>query len=424
MISKLLGGKSEYTKNILTLITGTGVAQLIPIAVSPILTRLYSPEDFGLIALYLSLVSIITVLCTCRYEMALMLPKKDSEVNGVVKLITIMVVCSSLFFLFLFLFFSEKIALFLGNELLSNWLYLIPLSIVLTALFQVLNYLLIREEQFKNLASNKVVSSACNASAQLGVGYTLNSSWGLLLGHIANLSISILLILRLKSIRKYFRFSKSNARIAANEYKKFPLYDMPAILINLFANQIPLLILGKFFGLGVLGAYSFMYKTLMLPIGLISNSVLDVFKKKATVDFQNDGHCIDIYMKTLKRLVLLGVVPFTGLAFIAPELFAFIFGAEWRLAGEFAQYMAPMFFLNFIANPLSYTFFIAGKQSANLKGQVLILGCSILSALIGYFFNDVYLFFLALSSLNCLIYILYIYLSFRYARGVDATSLH
>ncbi len=412
--------KSEYTKNILTLITGTGIAQLVPIVVSPILTRLYSPEDFGLLALYLSLVSICTVLCTCRYEMAIMLPEKNSDVNSIIKLLVLVTLISS-FVIFLFLFFySFEVAAFFGNRELSSLIIYLPLSIVLTALFQALNYLLIRDSHFERLAKNKVISSTSNASVQLGFGYTINSSWGLFFGHLASLFVSIFIIFRSKKVNHYFIFKRAKARAAAKEHQKFPRYDMPAILLNLFANQIPLLVLGKFFGLSVLGAYSFMYKTLMMPVGLISNSVLDVFKNKATEDYSKEGTCVVVYIETLKKLIYLGLPIFIFLGFYSPNLFAFVFGEQWRLAGQFAQYMAPMFFFNFIANPLSYTFFIAGKQSVNLKGQTLILLCSVLSALIGYYVSNVTVFIIVFSALNSLIYMLYIYLSYSYSRGKNA----
>ena len=129
----MLRKRSDYTKNVITLMTGTGLAQLVPILISPILTRLYSPEDFGLIALYLSIVSIMTVLSTGRYEMAIMLPDKDDDVKGILKLIFNLTLCMSLVYFIIVLFFSNEIGMFLGSEKLAPWLYVIPLSIILTS---------------------------------------------------------------------------------------------------------------------------------------------------------------------------------------------------------------------------------------------------------------------------------------------------
>jgi len=411
--------KSTFSKNVFTLFTGTALAQIIPVAISPILTRLYEPEDFGLLAIYLSIVSIMCVVATCRYEMAIMLPKTDNEVNSIVKLIFSLITFTAFISFIIVLFYSTNIAVFFGNPELANWLYLLPISIFLTSTSQTFTYLLIRNKNFKQLAINKVFASSTNVSLQLSVGATLNTSWGLLLGNIASILISILVIIKSKLIAKYFFFTDCEINKAAKKYKKFPLFDVPSVLLNLCANQLPLLVLGKFFGLGILGAYSFMYKTLMMPVNLISTSILDVFKQKATEDFNRDNNCRKIYVSTFMKLVCLATPIFSILGVFAPELFSMIFGNKWRLSGEFAQIMAPMFFFNFIANPLSYTFFIAGKQNINLRGQVLILLFSTISVITGVVLESAFAFVCAFSFLNSIIYLLYIMLSYRYSKGIN-----
>ncbi len=192
---------------------------------------------------------------------------------------------------------------------------------------------------------------------------------------------------------------------------------MPSVLVNVVANQLPLLALGKFFGLGVVGFYSLMYKVLMMPISLLSSTVLDVFKQRATEDYNKYGNCKDIYVKTFKSLVMLGIVPFTILGIFAPEIFAFVFGEDWRVAGEFAQIMTPMFFLNFIVNPLSYTFFIAQKQKLNLIGQFILLILTMISIYIGLQFND-YKIFISIFSISLSIYyVWYLWLSYYFSKG-------
>lgn len=400
--------------------TGTASAQAIPILMSPLLTRIYSPEDFGLIALYISLVSIVCVVSTCRYEMAIMLPKDETEVNSVTKLLLCLSISIALIALLVVIFFGREISLFLGDERLENWLFLLPISVFLSALSQTFYYLLIRNGEFKQLAKNKIVASVSNVSVQLGVGSTLHSPVGLLLGNIAGVTFASLVIVRSKLINKYYNFQNTDITSAAKKYKNFPKYDVPSVLINLFANQLPLLILGKYFGTSVLGAYSFMYRILMAPVNLLSNSVLDVFKQKATYDYNETQNCRSVYIYTFKKLVIMATPIFLVLGLFAPEIFELVFGKNWRTAGVFAQVMSPMFFLSFIANPLSYTFFIAGKQNINLKGQLLILLGSIFSALIGIYYGDAYIFVCTFSILNCLVYILYIYLSYKFSKGIQS----
>ena len=409
--------KSEFTKNVLTLMTGTTIAQAIPIAISPILTRIYTPEDFGVFAVYMAIASIISVIATGRYEMAIMLPKEEEDVKSIVKLIMILLTTvTSITFLIVF-FFNQAITNLFENPEISNWLYFLPISIFLVGLYQIYNYLLIREKNFKRLSTNKIIVSTTNASTQLGYGFAVSNGFGLLFGNIISYIISIYFIIRSKVVNKYFHFKDNSIKEVAKEYQNFPKYDVPSVLINVVANQLPLLALGKFFGLGVVGFYSLMYKVLMMPISLLSSTVLDVFKQRATEDYNKYGNCKDIYVKTFKSLVLLGIIPFTILGIFAPEIFAFVFGENWRVAGEFAQIMTPMFFLNFIVNPLSYTFFIAQKQKLNLIGQFILLLLTIISIYIGLQFNDEYFTVIAFAISYSFVYSFYLGISFKFSLG-------
>lgn len=411
--------KSEFSRNVLTLMTGTTIAQAIPIAISPILTRIYTPEDFGVFALYMAIVSIVAVIATGRYEMAIMLPKEDEDVKSIVKLIMILLLTVTFVTFLIIFFFNENITDAFENQEISSWLYFLPVSIFLVGLYQVYNYLLIREKNFKRLSTNKVIVSTTNAATQLSYGFAISNGFGLLFGNIISYIVSIYFIIKSKVVNKYFHFKDNSIKEVAKEYQNFPRYDVPSVLVNVVANQLPLLALGKFFGLGVVGFYSLMYKVLMMPISLLSSTVLDVFKQRATEDYNKYGNCKDIYIKTFKSLVLLGIVPFSILGIFAPEIFAFVFGESWKVAGEFAQIMTPIFFLNFIVNPLSYTFFIAQKQKLNLIGQFILLILTIISIYIGLQFNDEYITVITFAISYSFVYVFYLVISFKFSLGND-----
>lgn len=417
MLNKLKP-KSEFSGNVLTLMAGTTIAQAVPIAISPILTRIYTPEDFGVFALYMAISAIISVIATGRYEMAIMLPKKDEDVKSIVKLILILL-SSVVIFVFLIVFiFNQEITNLFENKEISSWLYFLPLSIFLVSIYQVFNYLLIREKSFKRLATNKVIVSTSNASTQLAIGLGTTSSFGLLFGNLTGYIVSISFIIKSKIINKYFHLRGLPIKKVANEYRNFPKYDVPSVLVNVVANQLPLFALGKYFSLGVLGYYSLMYKVLMMPINLLSNTVLDVFKQKATEDYNKYGNCKSIYISTLKKLFLLGIIPFTILGIFAPDLFAFVFGSNWRVAGEFAQIMMPMFYMKFVVSPLSYTLFIANKQKINFYGQIFLAFGIAVSIILSIHYNSEYMLVLLFSLNYIFIYTIYLFLSFKFSKGV------
>lgn len=411
--------KSDFAKNVITLMTGTTIAQAIPIAISPILTRIYTPEDFGVFALYMAIASIFAVIATGRYEMAIMLPHEEDDVKSIVKLI-ILILITITFIVFLVIFiFNNTITVFLDNPEISTWLYFLPISIFLVGLYQIYNYLLIREKNFKRLSKNKVIVSTTNSSTQLVYGFTISNGFGLLIGNIISYIVSIYFIVKSKTVNKYFNFKDNSINKVAKEYQNFPKYDVPSVLVNILSNQLPLFALGKYFSLGTVGFYSLMYKVLMMPIGLLSNSILDVFKQRATEDYNKYGNCEDIFIKTFKSLFLIGIIPFSILGFFAPEIFSFVFGANWRVAGEFAQIITPMLYLKFIINPLSYTFYIAKKQKNDLIGQILLLIIVIISIYIGLLYEDEKILIMFFSIGYSIIYLVYLIYSYFLSKGLQ-----
>jgi O-antigen/teichoic acid export membrane protein len=411
---------SKFGLNVLTLMTGTAIAQAIPLAISPILTRIYTPDDFGLFAFYLVLVSIVGVMATGRYEMAIMMPAKEEEdeVRTIVSVATSIMLMVAFISFAVVLVFNKQITNTLGRPEISNLLYFLPLSIVLTGLYQILNYLLIRKRKFKQLSINKICASSILGPSQMGMGLLGMGAMGMLVSNILSFVVTSWMVLRSSDIRDVFKVAEwKQAKKVAAKYSQYPKYDIPSILVNLIANQLPLLVMGKYFGLGVLGFYSLMSKTFMAPIGLISNSILDVFKQRATEDFQKFGNCRDIYVKILIKLLLVGFIPFLVIAVYGADIFAFVFGEQWRSAGVMAQILSPAFFLNFLVNPLSYTFYIVQKQNLNLAFSLSFLVLMTLAVVMGIREKDTFRFVVYLSIAQCINYAIYLYVSYRFSRG-------
>ncbi|ACD95220.1 lipopolysaccharide biosynthesis protein [Trichlorobacter lovleyi] len=417
---KLTKPKSEFARNVITLMTGTTIAQIIPIAISPILSRLYSPADFGLFAFYMSIVGIISVIATGRYEMAIMMPSKDEddEVIIIVFVATVMMMLVTLICFVLFVVFNKQVASMLNRPEISGWLYIAPFSVIITGLYQTLNYLLIRQSKFKQLSINKVCFSAISGPSQVGLGLLGFGALGMLASNIGAYLITIWMIFRSSEIRGFFKpCGRKQAEYIAIKYIRYPKYDIPAILINIVSNQLPLLAMGKYLGLGLLGNYSLMNKIVMAPIGLISNSILDVFKQRATEDYLKHGNCKDIYIKVFFKLLMLGAVPTCILAFFAPAIFSFVFGNQWRDAGVIAQILAPSYLLNFLVNPLSYTFQVTQRQNLNLFFNVLFFVMMTSAVVLGVKENNHFRFIFYISVVQCVNYSIYLYVSYRLARG-------
>lgn len=384
--------KSEFSRNVLTLMTGTTIAQAIPIAISPILTRIYTPEDFGVFALFISLVSILSVVASGRYELAIMLPRKDENaIHIAILAIAISLTISILFFL-VFWIFNQEITNLLGNENISNWLYWIPVSIFMTSLYQSLNFLNIRHKQYNNVAKSKVIQSGVLSVASVTMGYSMFNKIGLISGQmIGQLFASGYLTYRTVTNEAFVfkRLNKLKIVSLAKRYREFPKIVTLTGLLNTSSVHAPIIILTSIFNLKIIGFYSFAHRILSLPIGLIAISVGQVFFQEMSAKklLKDRSH---LFEKTLLKLLKIASPIFAFVMIFGDKIFSFIFGKEWIVAGEYAQIISLWLFFVFIISPLTQVYNILEEQRVFLKLNFLSFSLRIISLLLGgLYFQDI-----------------------------------
>jgi O-antigen/teichoic acid export membrane protein len=416
--------RSEFVRNAATLITGTTIAQAIPILVSPIMARLYSPQDYGLLAVYMSIVGLLAITATGAYTHAIILAEKNEDAINVVALCATVTTIVSLLTLLLVVFFRHSIAHLLSEGHIANWLLLVPLSVFLTGLYQTLNYWVNRQRGFKTLAINRVATSSVATFSQLGFGLLKFGGGAMVFTHIYSTCVGMsLLAWRFwrEDRNQLQAVSRNKMRVEGDRHRRFPLYVLPTDFINVAANQLPILLLTVFVGMSGVGLYNFSQRLLGLPTSLISVSVLEVFKQRASSDYAKHGNCRDIYVKTFKSLSLISIAPFGLLFIFAPAIFAFIFGEKWREAGEYTRVLVPMIFLRFTSSPLSYVYYIAGRQKEDLLLHVYMIISSFVSLWVGHLLFTKSLYVILCFSLNhALIYLVYLIRSYSFSKGNSA----
>lgn len=405
---------SDFSKNILTLVSGSTIAQIIPFAVTPILTRIYSPDDFGLLALYLGIANIVANIATGRYELAILLPKKTSESKSVVVLSIVISFILSFVALLIVLFFNTRIAELLGNKLLASWLYFIPLSIFLNGLYQSFYYWLNRHQKYKQMIYSKVIRTA--STSILAVILQV-FSMGLLYAQLLGRFVSTLYLLIYSRKRVTINFIEENneLRSVASKYKEFPIYDIPTALISSSTQNVPNILFNSYFSSVIGGYYYLAQRIIGLPISLISRAFIDVFKQQATDEYAKTGNARRAFKRIFIIMLLLSVIPFTLFYIFCEDVFAFAFGKEWYIAGVYAKILIPMVFFRFLAGPLSFMFYIANKQVYNLIGQFINLALLIAAFLIGSFYESEYVTLRFMSVSFSLFYIIYMIISYRLA---------
>ena len=418
MIQKLKP-KSEFTRNVLTLMTGTTIAQAIPIAISPILTRLYSPEDFGVLALFVAISSIFGSMANGRYELAIMLPKKDEDAINIAALGFIIVSLLSLFLLFLVVVFHDIIVRKLCNDAISLWLYFIPVSIFFIGFFNILNYFNNRKKEYKDLAKATIIKSIVTAIVQLSFGFLHSGVIGLISGQLISSFFANMKLLKniIKDKLLVSKVSRLKIIVLAKKYKDFPKFTMWAGLFNTSSIHLTNILISAMFNIKTLGFYSLSQKMVGIPSSLIGSSIGQVFFQEATQEKLYSGSSINTFKSTLKKLVIISVALFGILYITVEDLFAFIFGEEWKMAGIYAKILMPFFMIQFIVSPLAKINQIYMKNKNVMYWQ---LGLFIIYILIIYIvklsdknFIDMLSYFTLYISLYYLfhLYLLFIYIT-------------
>jgi O-antigen/teichoic acid export membrane protein len=384
--------KSSFNRNVLTLFSGTFIAQGIPIAASPILTRIYSPSDFGAFALYLAIVGILAVVYTGRYELAVVLGKNDRNAIALVIATMFLSMIMALFFFVLMFLFSDDIIATIGIDISPQVLLLCPVAALFVSMFQLLNYFLNRKGLFKLMAFSKVNQSVVTVLAQLGLSYFLKLNFGLIVGEVVGRFAGVACQIKFFSqeLRKHVRGVNLVRLIAVMKLRrKHPQYLMPSALIETASNNSLPILLSMAFGASTLGFYSLATRTLSAPTALLGSSIGQVFFNEFASAAAGERRALIV--KVWLKLFLIGVIPFSILLFFGELIFEIVFGEAWLQAGTFSSILSPMLLAIFISSPTSTCYIVLGLEKYLLYfgGVTFISRC--LSIVIGIYFNDIFL---------------------------------
>ncbi|MBB6017771.1 lipopolysaccharide biosynthesis protein [Deinococcus radiopugnans] len=378
----------NYRKKILTLMSGTIVAQSVPLIVTPILTRLYSPSEFGTLALFISIITVFGSVINLRYETAIMNPIDDDDALNVAAGGVVIALLLSIALALLLLVSWEQFLELLNATSLKWWIFLAPPIVFLIGVFNVLNFYNTRLENYRAISDANAIKSISGAVVQVILGFLNFGSFGLILGQFTMQIVSshTLLSHAVKNQNiKSITFKRIVEQIT--KYKDFALYLMPATLANVLGFNIVNILFSSFFGVASLGFLSMTTRLLGLPTQIIGSSVGQVFYQEATVVKNAGKNIVAIFSSTVRRLFMIGIIPFSIMFLLAPVLFSLVFGKEWYIAGIYLRILSPMMFIRFITAPITFVPNIVEKPKPYLLWQIGFMITSIASILIAYYLN-------------------------------------
>lgn len=355
----------------ISLIAGTtALAQLLGILTMPVFSRIYSPADYGVLALFSSVTGILVEVSGLRYHFAIPLPKKESFARSLVVL-SFFLQCIFIGMLSLILFFAKDFLLELVSaELLKPYWFLIPLGVGGMGLYAILTQWAIREGEFSLVAKTKITQSVAGILTKLAFGLLGLKPLGLLFASIASQAGGITTLgKRLIKKNGCPKADKDQIKRVAIRYRKFPLYSTWGGLLNTFGRRVPPIMLVAFFGADTAGFFAFGMSILQLPITFIGQAIGQVFVQRAS-RAKYEGNLAQVSLKTFEVLLQVGTFPILCISLLAPDLFSFVFGERWRMAGIFSQFLGPWMVLAFTYSPLTRLFSILNKQDVALFFEI------------------------------------------------------
>jgi O-antigen/teichoic acid export membrane protein len=386
---------TKFFSDTLKLVTGSGFVQVFRMLISPVLSRLFLPEYFGILQNYLSIAKPLGLISSLRYDRAVVLPKEDKyAANMLVLSLSLNVLTSSSLFILVDLY-RVQVSNLLNSPELADFLWFIPLSVAALGIFEALKQWNSRERKYMRVSIAQVGSEVLGDGLTAGFGFAGFTSGTLMIimqviGQVfATLAFGYMVFREdLKFIRDSFDWKIIKQGIV--EYKKLPLFNLWSNLINNAALYIPSILLSAYFSTTVAGYYAMGNNAIRLPVSIFGNSIGQVFYQRSAKAYHEGGNK-PIMEGTLKYLSLISFFPMMLIAIIGRELFVVVFGNSWADAGSYSQILSLWVFLVFMTTPLSYIPNVYGKYEKFLLYQIINLITRVGSLVYGGMRGDVWL---------------------------------
>lgn len=420
-----LNRQQDLVKSILTLFTGSAIAQAIPLLVSPILTRIYPVVDFATLTISMTLISLVGVVITGRYEFAIGLPKEDEEGRGLMQITLIVTLASVTLVSVFLLIFNGYVAQWISFPDHSWYLFVVPLAALFYGSYQAYSMWQLRQRNYMAISGSRISQSLTNSGFSLGLfysGFGLNGLViGNLLGHIA--AFGYVFLATQNRIHGFLTVPVKGLKKLASKYGDMPRVNSIHALSDVAQNTAVILMITNFFGSVSTGLYGLTIRIMQAPLNMLGNSMAMVFYKEVA-EKKVHGHKITkLLTSTMKTLFLLSFPIFLIVMVFGPDLFELVFGSDWREAGEYARIMSPWLFLNFIASPLSNLPLILNKQRRFFLYSMTGNGMVILAlALTGWLSLDIKSGLTVLSAVQCCFQAAMVWFFITIAKEADRKS--
>lgn len=381
---------SKFFSNMAKVSTSTLAGQVIGMIITPVLSRIYSPTDFGFFQLFVSIVGIIAPIACLSYYYAIILPEKNEDSANIVILCLFLIAATAFVTTIIFFLFSGILEQYMQSTGFTMYLPLLPLAIIFSGYAYIFGFWASKRERYNDIAQANVISTFTGKGFSIGYGFFGPTPFGLILGSLINDATIVIILLKKASadLSLFYQTSYSKMKELMIRYKKFPQYSFGADLAGSVSVQFIPFALAFNFPAAIIGYYSMAYVILRLPTRFIGNAVGTVFFQQASVEKNHTGEIKTVVKTVYSRLISFGIFLCLLLMIAGPQIFAVVFGPQWETAGLYAQILAPSFFVSFLAFPLGFIYQVLEKQSINFWFNLSLFVSSIFVLIIGGLFGS------------------------------------
>jgi lipopolysaccharide exporter len=380
--SRVPGG--AFGRHVVTLASGTAIGQFLLFLAVPVLTRIYSPADYGALAVFASTLQMLVVLASLRYEFAIPLPEDEDVARSLLGLTFVLLAAMASLVSLLVWLAGDAYVSAVNVPALRPYLWLIPVGFLGAGAYQAISFWAIRHREFNRVARTKLSQGIGQVLAQVGLGFAGMGVGGLLIGDVVGRVAGGggLLLLALRE-RGRSRITPASLLGVVTRYRRFPLLTTSAGLLAIGGLQLPSIVFAAGFGVAAAGLYGLSYKMLVLPTMLVGHAVHQVFLSRAAMVAREPARLRQLTERTALSLFAGGLPVFGVVALGGPQIFGTVMGSEWEQAGRYAQVLAPWFVGWLVTHPLSGLFTVREWQASALAFTAFEFALRLAALLLG-----------------------------------------
>lgn len=395
MINKIIHlHKRPFFRNVATVATGTVLAQSIVVAFAPIITRIYGPEAFGMLGVFIAITSVLIPVATLTYSISIVLPSKDEDALVLAKLSILIAFGIAVIAALLLFFFKDPLINLLRIHAIERFVFLVPYVLFFSAFSQSLQQWMIRKKQYKTTALITVtdVISLNGIKVFAGLFWPTASILVILAAFGSSLNAALFGLGAKRTLNfsgNLFRFNRatlSKMKVLARNYRDFPMYRAPQVFLNSMSLGLPVLMLTSLFGPASAGFYALGKRVLEMPGQILGKSISDVFYPRIAEAGNKGEDLRHLVVRATLGLSAIGILPYGLVFLLGPWLFGVVFGSDWTVAGEYARWISLWSFFGFINKPSIISIPVLKMQGLFLCYEIVSVSLRLVALFAGFYF--------------------------------------